>query len=131
MLRNRHLSRPWLKALARGCQVAQEDGDFARTSGSYFGGLEIRPLDIIGQVWQRSLVDLVLAWPRFLAGERVDVTTPGDLVQWQLSLGSSMLADPAWHMRWTIDMERAWARLLAGAAAQQGDPRAAGPALLR
>ncbi len=73
MLRNRHLSRPWLKALARGCQVAQEDGDFARTSGSYFGGLEIRPLDIIGQVWQRSLVDLLLAWPRFLGGERTDV----------------------------------------------------------
>lgn len=131
MLRNRHLRRPWLKALARGCQVAQADRDFARTSGSYFGGLEIRPLDIIGQVWQRSLVDLLLAWPRFLAGERSNVTTPGDLVRWQVSLGSSLLNDPSWHMRWTLDMERAWTRLLAGAAAHEGDPRPAGPPLLR
>lgn len=131
MLRNRHLRGPWLKALARGCQVAQADGDFARTSGSYFGGLEIRPLDIIGQVWQRSLVDLLLAWPRFLTGDRTNTTTPGDLLQWQVSLGSSLLSDPGWHMRWTLDMERAWARLLAGAATQEGDPRPAGPPLLR
>lgn len=131
MLRNRHLRRPWLKALARGCQVAQADGDFARTSGSYFGGLEIRPLDIIGQVWQRSLVDLLLAWPRFLAGERVNVTTPGDLLQWQVSLGSSLLSDPGWHIGWTLDVERAWSRLLAVAAAEEGDPRLAGPPLLR
>jgi menaquinone-9 beta-reductase len=131
MLRNRHLRGPWLKALARGCQVAQADGEFARTSGSYFGGLEIRPLDIIGQVWQRSLVDLLLAWPRFLSGERANVTNPGDLLQWQVSLGSSLLSDPGWHMSWTLDMERAWARLLAGAADQQGDPRPLGPPLIR
>jgi flavin-dependent dehydrogenase len=131
MLRNRHLRGPWLKALARGCQVAQRDGDFARTSGSYFGGLEIRPLDIIGQVWQRSLVDLLLAWPRFLAGERAEMTTPGDLLQWQVALGVSVIGDPGWHIGWALDMEQAWARLLAGAATHSEDPRPAGPPLLR
>jgi hypothetical protein len=129
MLRNRHLTRPWLKAIARGCQVAQGDEEFARTCGSYFGGLEIRPFDILGQVWLRSLEDALLAWPRFLSklgGAATEQrTSPGDLLEWQLALSRSLLSDPRWHLRWTLDMQRQWARLYA-AASSSGDPRVEG-----
>ena len=131
MLRNRNLARPWLKALARGCQLAQADAGFARTSGSYFGGLEIRPFDILGQVWLRAIEDVLLAWPRLLAGRasgdgRPPGTSPADLIDWQVALSRSMLDDPLWHLRWTLDMQRQWARLLQTARGTTRDPRADG-----
>jgi geranylgeranyl reductase family protein len=132
MLRNRHLRRPWLKALARGCQLAQQDEGFARVSGSYFGGIEIRPLDIIGQVWRHSLEDLLMAWPRMISGGRgrsgagAAGTTPAELLDWPLAISRSWLKDPAWHMSWTGDMQRQWGALMATAQRGQGDPRAAG-----
>ncbi len=131
MLRNRHLTGPWLRALARGCQVAQADSGFARTCGSYFGGLEIRPFDILGQVWLRSMEDALLAWPRLLSGARggghvLPGTTPADLLAWQTAMARSMLSDPRWHMGWTMDMQRRWSRLLEVAASATADPRAEG-----
>jgi geranylgeranyl reductase family protein len=131
MLRNRHLARPWLKALARGCQVAQDDAGFARTCGSYFGGLEIRPLDIIGNVWLRSMEDILLAWPSLLSaaaggdGPRRG-TSPSDLLEWQAALSRSVLSDPLWHLRWTLDMQRRWVKLLETASRAPHDPRADG-----
>jgi geranylgeranyl reductase family protein len=131
MLRNRHLTRPWLRALARGCQVAQQDSGFARTSSSFFGGLDIDPLGIIGQVWLRCIEDVLLAWPRFLS--RLDPgaaqeqgTSPGHLFEWQMALSRSMLSDPAWHMRWMGDMQRHWSRMIEVARSSPGDPRAGG-----
>jgi menaquinone-9 beta-reductase len=131
MLRNRHLARPWLRALARGCQVAQLDSDFARTCGSYFGGLEIRPFDILGQVWLRSMEDVLMAWPRFVSGgargegERQG-TTPLELLDWQVALSRSLLHDPGWHLRWALDMQRRWARVLEIGRSSPRDPRVAG-----
>ena len=129
MLRNPHLARPWLKSLARGCEVAEQDGDFARTSGSFFCGLEIRPYDIIGQVWSRSLEDFALAWPRLLGGGSAAGsawTTPADLLSWQLAFARSLMDDPAWHARWMLDTRRQWSRLLGSAEAGREDPRARG-----
>jgi geranylgeranyl reductase family protein len=129
MLRNPYLTRPWLKALARGCQVAQEDDEFARTCGSYFGGLEIRPFDILGQVWLRSLEDALLAWPRFrleLGGDGEAGTSPADLLEWQIGLSRSLVSDPRWHLSWMLDMQRQWARLLGAAGSVPRDPRADG-----
>jgi geranylgeranyl reductase family protein len=132
MLRNRHLKRPWLKALARGCQLAQQDEGFARVSGSYFGGIEIRPLEIIGQVWRHSLEALLMAWPRMISGggDRSGTgaagTTPAELLDWPLAMSRSWLSDPAWHMSWTSDMQRQWGALMVTAQRGQGDPRAAG-----
>ena len=129
MLRNPHLARPWLKSLARGCEVAERDGDFARTSGSFFCGLEIRPYDIIGQVWMRSLEDCVLAWPRLLGGGSAAGrawTTPADLLSWQLAFAHSLMDDPAWHARWMLDTRRQWSRLLGTVQAGREDPRAKG-----
>jgi len=132
MLRNPRLARPWLKALARGCRLAQDEKRFARTSGSFFGGLDIRSLDIIGEVWTYSIKDALEAWPRFLArfsgiqqGPRP--TTVGDLVEWNARMLRSALADPAWHAAWLTEMQDRWPDVLASApAGGEADPRASG-----
>ena len=129
-LRNQHLARPWLKALARGCDLAQADPAFARTSGSYFGGLDVQPFGILGQMWVRVVQDLALAWPRLLSGarggERPVGTTVADLVEWQRSWLRSLVSDPLWHARWTVDVQRKSVRLLSTIGRASGDPRFAG-----
>ena len=132
-LRNRHLARPWLKALARGCELAQADPAFARTGGSYFGGLEIQPFGILAQMWVRIVEDLLLAWPRLLTGvvgggRRSRGTTVADLGEWQSAWSRSVLADPLWHARWTMDVQRRWVRLLSTMRSAGGDPRTVGVA---
>lgn len=132
MLRNRYMARPWLKALARGCRVAQEDANFAATSGSFFGGLDVRPLGIIGQVWLRVAEDVALAWPRFLtsadaAGERhARKTSPANLLEWQIAIGRSALTDAVSHLRWTAELQRLWVDLMASTRRRPQDPRASG-----
>jgi geranylgeranyl reductase family protein len=124
MLRDEHFARPWLKAFARGCEMAEQDEDFARTSGSFFGGIEIRPLGIIAQVWARSAEDALLAWPRFFSGSRARSTSPADLLEWQTAAARSALSDPLAHLRWADELRKQWAGLLASG--QRGDPRASG-----
>ena len=129
VLRNRHLARPWLTALGRGCELAQADAEFARTAGSYFGGPDVKPFGILGQMWVRIVQDLLFAWPRFvggLAGEGSTATSVGDLIEWQAAWSRSLLADPLWHMRWTMDVQRKSVRLLSMMERAGSDPRAAG-----
>jgi len=130
VLRNRQLARPWLKALARGCELAQADPAFARTGGSYFGGLDVRPFGIMGNVWVRVVQDMLLAWPRSLgglAGTRDSrATGVGDLIEWQAAWSRSFVADPLWHTRWAMDVQRKSVRLLAAMRGAGSDPRAAG-----
>jgi geranylgeranyl reductase family protein len=125
-LRNRHLAGPWLKALARGCELASSDPDFARTGGAYFGGLDVRPFGILGQMWLRVVEDLALAWPRSLTGAARG-TTLTDLFGWQAALLQSLLAEPLWHTRWAADVQRKWLRVLAPGARGE-DPRYSGVA---
>jgi geranylgeranyl reductase family protein len=130
MLRNHHLTRPWLQALAQGCQLAAEDDSFARTTTNFFGGLDIRPLDIIGQVWAHCMEDALLAWPRMLgltgAPRGRQTTSPGDLIEWQAGLWRSALSDPRWHARWMLELQQSWTSLLANVASARVDPRAHG-----
>lgn len=131
-LRNRHLARPWLTALARGCELAQEDGDFARIGGSYFGGLDVQPYGILGRMWVQVAQDVLLAWPRFLSNTSGDGgtrkgTSLSDLLDWQFALSRSMLSDPVWHASWAIDIQRQWTSMLATSQHGAPDPRAAGP----
>jgi flavin-dependent dehydrogenase len=127
-LRNRHLARPWLKAFARGCELAGSDADFTRTAASFFGGQDVRPFDILGAIGARVCEDIMLAWPRFLSGSarRAQGTSPGDLIEWQAALARSALSDLRWHASWTIDVQRQWARLLATPRNGPSDPRAGG-----
>jgi geranylgeranyl reductase family protein len=130
ILRNRHLARPWLKALARGCELAEADPAFARTGGSYFGGLDVRPFGIMAHVWVRVVQDLLLAWPRLLGGlgRTCDsrATSVGDLIEWQAAWSRSLVADPLWHARWAMDVQRKSVRLLSTMHGAGTDPRAAG-----
>jgi geranylgeranyl reductase family protein len=129
VLRNRWLARPWLKALARGCELAQADPDFARTGGSYFGGLDVRPFGILASVWLRVIEDVVLAWPRSLGGfgrgGGSRPTSVGDLFEWQTAWSRSFLADPLWHTRWTLDVQRKLVSLTS-LPVRERDPRATG-----
>jgi geranylgeranyl reductase family protein len=130
-LRNNYLARPWLRALARGCELAQKDPEFALVGGSYFGGLDIWPRGILGQIWVRIAQDLVLMWPRSAAqllGPKTQATgaTIVDLVEWQGAWSRSALRDPLWHARWSMDLQRKWVRVLASMARATIDPRAAG-----
>ena len=122
--RNRQLAGPWLKVLARGCELASADPDFARTGSSYFGGVDIRPFGIFGQMWVRVVEDLALAWPRSLTGGSTG-TTLTDLVEWQAALWRSWLSEPSWHTRWIADVQRKWLRMLPTSLGGE-DPRLSG-----
>ena len=130
VLRNRSLARPWLKALARGCELAQADPAFARTGGSYFGGLDVRPVGILSHIWVRVIQDLLLTGPRLLGGlgrtPKSKATSIGDLIEWQAAWTRSLVADPLWHSRWAMDVQRKSVRLLSMMQATRDDPRAAG-----
>jgi menaquinone-9 beta-reductase len=130
-LRNHYMARPWLRALARGCELAQADAEFALIGGSYFGGLDVRPRGILGQIWVRIAQDLVLVWPRS-ATQLLDPkpqptgVTIGDLVEWQGAWSRSALRDPLWHARWAMDVQHKWVRCLASMSRATTDPRATG-----
>jgi geranylgeranyl reductase family protein len=131
VMRNRHFAGPWMRVMARGCDLAEEDEEFARTCSSYFGGLEISPLAILGQVWTRSMEEVALAWPRMLSGSSLDRgrgrdTSPGELLEWQMALGRSLLSDPVWHLQWSLDVQRRWSRVLEMASRDARDRRAEG-----
>jgi geranylgeranyl reductase family protein len=117
VMRNRHFARPWLSVMARGCAVAQEDEQFARTCSSWFGGLQVRPLAILGRVWAGMMQETLSAWPALLsrsstADAAMAAASPADPLEWQAALARSMLSDPLWHLRWTLDVERRWATVL-------------------
>jgi hypothetical protein len=131
VMRNRHLARQWLRVMARGAEMAQSDGEFARICSSYFGGLEIRPFTIMGHAWMGGVREALQAWPRVFAGERgtptgPQQTSPAEPIQWQAALAQSMLSDPAWHLRWTLDVGHRWSRVLQTASSGARDRRADG-----
>ena len=125
ILRNGWFARPWLNAFARGCELATADPAFARVSSSYFGGLDIRPFGIVSSIWVRLVEELLLAWPRTLAGRgaagsrRTSVT---DLAEWQAAWSRSFLADPVWHTTWSWDVQRKALNVLSSR--PERDPRA-------
>ena len=122
--RNRHLAEPWLRALARGCELASADPDFARTGSSYFGGVDVRPFGILGQMWVRVVEDVALVWPRSLKGGGSG-TTLTDLVEWYAASLRSFLDEPFWHARWLADVQHKWLRMLPTSLRGE-DPRLSG-----
>ncbi len=128
-LRNPHLAGPWLDALARGCELAQADPTFARDASAYFGGQDVRPSGVLTAMAGRVVRDLFLAWPGTLSSlaGRSGGTTLTDLVAWQRAWAKSLLADPVWHVRWAMEVQRKWIGLMANGLASAGDPRAIGP----
>jgi geranylgeranyl reductase family protein len=128
-LRNPHLARPWLDALARGCEMAQADETFAREASAYFGGQNVRPTRVMSAIIAAVVRDMILAWPRTIlpGAGRSRGTTLTDLMAWQAAWARSLFADPVWHLRWSMEVQRKWIGLVAGGMVSDGDPRTIGP----
>ena len=131
VMRNRHLREYCLSALARGFAEARKDPHFARVSGTTFGGLELRPSAVLGQVWAKvaryiaeGSVEVALA---LLRGR--PVPTGGlvdDVSAWRRGMTRSMLSDPRWHFSWLADLAKKSARFKW----TPRNPRVQGPAQL-
>src|SRR5208282_4720884 len=50
LMRNWHFREFWMQASMRGFERAKADPDFARVAGAGFGGLNVQPLAIVGQL---------------------------------------------------------------------------------
>lgn len=132
MMRNRHFCEFWLRVVARGCELAMRDSAFAGAGGAAFGGLDIRPLDMVGRMWVKTTGLLVTDAGRLAAavmtGQWSAVTGIGDVGSWYSGWWGSLAEDPAWHARWLADIGRKWLRL--PRTIRLRDPRVRGPAHL-
>lgn len=131
LMRNRYFSDSWLKAVARGCELALKDTHFARTTGATFGGMKIDPLNIAAQVWAKTAGELTTLGAQSLFGLITGDTNPisaafSDLVDWQLSWWRSIASDPVWHTSWASDVSKKWLKLVTTIPAAAEDPRAIG-----
>jgi geranylgeranyl reductase family protein len=117
LMRNRDLREYCLSAIARGFAEATRDPVFARVAGASFGGLELRPSAIMGQVWTKighyfaegsAEVGLALLRGRPVpSGGLVD-----DVAAWQRGMTRSFLSDPRWHLSWLGDLARTSAQFM-------------------
>jgi hypothetical protein len=48
-------------------------------------------------------------------------------VEWQVAWSRSLFADPLWHVRWSMDVQRKTLGVLSTLHPIASDPRAAGP----
>lgn len=129
LMRNRHFREFWLRTGTRGFQEAAADPLFARVAGCTFGGVDVRPLSILGQLWLQAL-DYVgdgnaRMWLDLLSGRRRPAGWLLDLDAWRRGLRNSLLEDPLWHGAWTLDVIKKAAGLPA-ALWRPGNPRARG-----
>jgi hypothetical protein len=133
VMRNRHFSEFWLGVVARGCQLAMRDRSFAQQGGAAFGGMDVRPLDIVSRIWAKSAGHLLSGSAQLatgmLSGNLLDVPGVADLARWHSAWWGSLAEDPAWHARWLGDVGAKWLRL--AGTTRLRDPRMRGPAQLR
>lgn len=132
VMRNRHFGEFWLGVVERGCGMAMHDRSFAKLSGAAFGGLDVRPLDIISRMWAKSVGQFAADGGRLateVARGRIS-SVPGiaDVGRWHIGWWASLAEDPAWHARWMADVGRKWVRL--AGTTRLRDPRATGLARL-
>ena len=130
-MRNWHFREPWLRAVARGCQIAQQDLEFARTAGACFGGLEINPYSVLGEMWQKTVSELLNLFPRGLLSLLENRPSPvfaaaRDWLSWQVGWWQSITDDPIWHVNWQKDLQIKWLRAISLMYESKDDPRAHG-----
>ena len=132
VMRNWHFREPWLRAVARGCEVAQQDLEFARTAGACFGGLEINPYSVVGEMWQKTVSELLNLFPRGLLSLIENKPSPlfaaaRDWLSWQAGWWESITDDPVWHLNWQTDLQVKGLRAISLMyELKGGDPRARG-----
>ncbi len=131
LMRNRCFAGSWLKAVARGCELAQQDERFASTAGATFGGMQVSPINIATQVWSKVAQELGTLGVRSLSElTRGDASTATaafrNILSWQLECWESIALDPIWHSKWTADIAAKWLTVASGAFTAPTDPREAG-----
>jgi geranylgeranyl reductase family protein len=132
-LRNEHYWGSWRRALERGCDLAQNDASFARTAGACFGGLEVSPPGILGEIWLKSAESLFAIGPQSVL-EFINGKTGSSAFTFQESAGwladswKSLLHDPLWHMGWAMDVQKKWMHALSVMGKGTADPRIQGVA---
>ncbi|CAN5697878.1 hypothetical protein BH23GEM9_BH23GEM9_19610 [soil metagenome] len=133
LMRNRHFAGFWLSVVERGCALAMRDRNFARIGGAAFGGLDIRPFDIVTRMWAKTAGLLVAESGRFTADFAAGRLSAGsalvDMGRWSSAWWGSIAEDPAWHARWMRDVAGKWLRL--PRTVRLRDPRMMGPPELR
>jgi menaquinone-9 beta-reductase len=130
VMRNRHFREFWLGVVSRGCEMAMRDRTFARSGGAAFGGLDIRPLDMISRMWAKSMGQLATDGTRLASeissGRVTSIPGIADMGRWHTGWWGSLAEDPAWHSRWMVDVTKKWLRL--ARTTRFRDPRMQGPA---
>lgn len=131
LMRNKSFGEPWLKAVARGCELAQQDVQFARISGASFGGLNVDPLNIMIHIWEKTARELASTGAQSMFGMFTGNTGPAadvidDLLGWQYSLWRSVTSDPLWHTSWTADISKKWLKVMSTIPVSGKDPRSEG-----
>ena len=112
MLRNRHFRHFWLETGRRMYAEASVDTEFARVAGATFGGLDVRPLPILAQIWTRSFTvlgeaGLQAALGFFGLGQPLAPRWGGAYAAWARGWRRSLTQDPGWTMSWLADLARA------------------------
>jgi menaquinone-9 beta-reductase len=133
LMRNRHYADFWLSVVGRGCALAMSDRGFARVGGAAFGGLDVRPLEIMTRMWAKTAGLLMAGSGRAtadLAAGRLDAGSALlDMGRWSSAWWGSIAEDPVWHARWLADVTGKWLKL--PRTVRLRDPRVRGPAELR
>ena len=133
VMRNRHFGPYWLGIVARGCEMAMKDRSFARLSGAAFGGLDVRPVDIVSRMWAKSAAQVGADWGRIAtgiaSGRLTNVPVVADIGRWYTGWWASLAEDPAFHARWMGDVGKKWLSL--AGTTRLRDPRAQGTVHLR
>jgi hypothetical protein len=110
VLRNRQLARPWLKALARGCELAQADPAVRPDRRELLRRPRhpaLRdPLAHLGSHRRGSDARVAAVARRACEHAQLRATSIGDLIEWQAAWARSLMADPLWHTRWAMDVQR-------------------------
>lgn len=133
VMRNRHFCDFWLSVVEQGCAMAMRDPTFARTGGAGFGGMDVRPLDMVARMWAKTMGHFLGQGTRaardLVAGKMPFAPAIADMARWQMGWWASLADDPGWHARWTADVAGKWMRL--AGKVRLRDPRAKGPGELR
>jgi menaquinone-9 beta-reductase len=133
LMRNRHYADFWLSVVGRGCALAMADRSFARVGGAAFGGLDVRPLEIMTRMWAKTAGVLMAGGGRVTADLAAGRLSAGsallDMGRWSSAWWGSIAEDPVWHARWLADVTGKWLKL--PRTVRLRDPRTRGPAELR
>lgn len=133
VMRNKHFGDFWLGVVERGCEMAMRDAAFAKTGGAAFGGLDVRPLDIVSRMWAKAAGQVTAETGRFAADLAAGRFRPlggfADVGRWYSGWLGSLAEDPGWHAGWMRDVSRKWLGL--ARTTRFRDPRTRGPVQVR